>query len=176
MGIAENGISPIRLTVSVLNIFIGILIIIRSQQQIMGNLKSILFSLPSFIIAGLSFRLAIEQPIWDFFPSLLFISGTSFTIISFLFLGNSFSFFPALRNIKTKGPYSIIRHPGYLGEIIMVFACCITIEKWFALILFLLLIIFIRIRIHEEEKILILKESYREYTKNVTWKLIPFIW
>jgi protein-S-isoprenylcysteine O-methyltransferase Ste14 len=47
---------------------------------------------------------------------LLIIAGTSFAACSALALARSISIMPEARRLVTRGPYSLIRHPRYLGE------------------------------------------------------------
>ena len=44
--------------------------------------------------------------------------GTLFTIWSLATLGRCFGLFPEVRGLVTRGPYRLVRHPVYLGEII----------------------------------------------------------
>jgi protein-S-isoprenylcysteine O-methyltransferase Ste14 len=50
--------------------------------------------------------------------SVLIILGTLWTIWSLTALGRCFGLFPEARGLVTSGPYRLVRHPVYLGEII----------------------------------------------------------
>jgi len=50
--------------------------------------------------------------------SAVVILGTLFTIWSLATLGRCFGLFPEVRGLVTRGPYRLVRHPVYLGEII----------------------------------------------------------
>jgi protein-S-isoprenylcysteine O-methyltransferase Ste14 len=50
--------------------------------------------------------------------SLVVIVGTAFTIWSLATLGRCFGLFPEVRGLVTRGPYRLVRHPVYLGELI----------------------------------------------------------
>jgi protein-S-isoprenylcysteine O-methyltransferase Ste14 len=46
------------------------------------------------------------------------ILGTLFTIWSLATLGRNFGLFPEVRGLVLRGPYRLVRHPVYLGEMI----------------------------------------------------------
>jgi protein-S-isoprenylcysteine O-methyltransferase Ste14 len=52
---------------------------------------------------------------------LIAITSCMWLLVSVLFLGRAFSVLPEARRLVTRGPYAVIRHPVYLGEI---GACC----------------------------------------------------
>jgi protein-S-isoprenylcysteine O-methyltransferase Ste14 len=50
--------------------------------------------------------------------SFVVILGTLFTIWSLATLGRCFGLFPEVRGLVMRGPYRLVRHPVYLGEIL----------------------------------------------------------
>jgi protein-S-isoprenylcysteine O-methyltransferase Ste14 len=77
---------------------------------------------------------------------------------------------------RTTGPFGFVRHPIYLGWILMVFAAPVmTIDRvLFAVISSLYLVL----AIPWEEKSLVAAfgDRYRGYQSTVRWRLIPGIW
>jgi len=84
--------------------------------------------------------------------------------------------FPGLRSIVSSGPYNIVRHPGYLGELIMIFACAISIINMTSIIIFVFFVFSLLIRINVEEIVLSQSIDYLKYKEKVKWKLFPFFW
>ncbi|MDQ3810133.1 MAG: isoprenylcysteine carboxylmethyltransferase family protein [Chloroflexota bacterium] len=50
--------------------------------------------------------------------ALLVVLGTAFTIWSLATLGRCFGLLPEVRGLVVRGPYEVVRHPVYLGELI----------------------------------------------------------
>ena len=81
------------------------------------------------------------------------------------------------QQVITTGPYQIIRHPMYLGIIILFFCLGPALGSLYALIPgFLIDVIFV-FRTTKEDKMLRAElPGYQAYTKFVRFRLIPFIW
>jgi len=79
--------------------------------------------------------------------------------------------------VKT-GLYRIIRHPGYLGTILIWSFFGLAIQNYIVFIFaFPLILIAYTNRIKKEEKMLLTQfgQEYLNY-KRISWKLVPFIW
>ena len=88
-------------------------------------------------------------------------------------LGKSFGIAPADRGLVRCGPYRLLRHPMYAGELLAVFGAswgCFTpwnLALWSALLLSVIL------RIHWEEQAV---GGYAGYARQVRWRIIPGAW
>lgn len=81
------------------------------------------------------------------------------------------------QNVVSTGLYSFVRHPLYLGTLLMSFGADLLLGSLAGLILNLITIILLVYRILGEEKMLAEElEGYEEYKKKVAYRLIPFIW
>ena len=68
-----------------------------------------------------------------------------------------------------SGIYAFVRHPEYLGYILIIFALIIISQHWISLIVGAILIVLLCLAMIEEEKINIEKfgNAYRDYMKRV---------
>ena len=77
---------------------------------------------------------------------------------------------------KAEGPFALVRHPIYLGWVLMVFATPVmtTSQLLFAVISTLYLIAASPL----EERLLVenFGDKYRSYQRQMRWRLIPFVW
>jgi protein-S-isoprenylcysteine O-methyltransferase Ste14 len=76
-----------------------------------------------------------------------------------------------------SGPYKIMRHPGYAGLIISILAYPLILGAWWGFVLSGILTIIIVIRTALEDRTLRNEMlGYREYAKQVKYRLIPLVW
>lgn len=107
---------------------------------------------------------------------LLQFIGIFISICAIISLNNSFGVVPAIRKIKTRGLYSLVRHPIYFGYFI--FVTCFVLQNISPPNIIVLLSIYAAdiYRILAEEKILSEDHGYQTYKSRVKWRLIPFVW
>jgi protein-S-isoprenylcysteine O-methyltransferase Ste14 len=81
------------------------------------------------------------------------------------------------QTIIREGPYRVIRHPGYLGSILMWAGVDAATANWIVLVVVLVVMFGAYIyRIQTEEQMLLATNAgYEEYRKQ-TWRLIPFFY
>ena len=136
-----------------------------------------------YIVAGLGSRFN-----WEKLPLFCFYIGILFYIVSCVFM-----LLPILENkhfestsriqdnrkhsVVNTGPYKIIRHPGYLGIIMWSISCVLIFGTLYVSIICFIIILLIWVRTYLEDKMLKNElEGYMEYTKEVKYRLIPYIW
>jgi protein-S-isoprenylcysteine O-methyltransferase Ste14 len=105
----------------------------------------------------------------------------SFVVYYFVFRENSY----AASSIQTyegqkvisTGLYARVRHPKYVGDIILVVGIPLALGSWWGLAFLLLVLPALAWRILDEEKLL--KKDlpgYVEYTQKVRYRLVPHLW
>jgi protein-S-isoprenylcysteine O-methyltransferase Ste14 len=107
---------------------------------------------------------------------LLIIGGTVIAICAALALGRSISILPQARGLITLGPYSLVRHPLYLGEMIAAIGIALLHVSSWALLLVGLQFIFQFQRMKIEERTLAqIFPEYEDYMAR-TARLAPGIY
>ncbi len=80
-------------------------------------------------------------------------------------------------SVITTGPYKYVRHPMYVGVIIIFFCTPIALGSLYAFIPATLLSILVIIRTYLEDKMLQRElPGYIEYTKKTPYRLLPGVW
>jgi protein-S-isoprenylcysteine O-methyltransferase Ste14 len=115
-----------------------------------------------------------DGPFWLF--EILQLGGFALALAALGFLGRSFGIVAAVRQVKTSGLYSFVRHPAYAAYLLSY--SCYVAESPTArnLGLFLLSTAGQLVRIREEERVLGRDPTYRHYQVRVRYRLVPFLY
>lgn len=107
------------------------------------------------------------------FSLFVVIVGVLFTLYSLKTLGRSFSIAPQVRMLVRNGPYRLIRHPMYVGEIIAFSGVILAGFSTLRLFTLFLMILIQTYRAFQEEKLL--EEHIPNYSlyKKATKRFIP---
>jgi protein-S-isoprenylcysteine O-methyltransferase Ste14 len=98
---------------------------------------------------------------WLLLSSFLVLAGTLFAIYSLAWLGRSISIMPESRKLVMSGPYSVVRHPLYLGEQISLLGVAVQCTSPWAIAAFAFQLACLLYRMGYEEQIL--SGSFPEY-------------
>ena len=83
----------------------------------------------------------------------------------------------ALATGEIKGPYKIIRHPGYLAGIIGLLFQSAMLGSYLGYIPSIVSIVILIYRTYKEDKTLMNElNGYKEYAEKVKYKLFPYFW
>lgn len=102
------------------------------------------------------------------------IVGVVFTFASVSFLGKCFGVLPEVRGLVTNGPYRVIRHPVYLGEMIAFVGFVVGSQQWLNILPLLTFAAAQGVRMRLEEAALLeaFPDEYGAYAAR-TPRLIP---
>lgn len=134
----------------------------------------------SFIIASTKTGRIYHWNTLFIIGAILVAIGFIIRVISILKLKQQFTYtVTKIENhqLIDKGLYRHIRHPGYLGQIIIFFGVATSLSNWLSVLLMMIPVLFgyiIRIRVEEKFMIQNMGQKYIEY-QNRTKKLIPNI-
>ena len=111
----------------------------------------------------------------------IMVSGVAFRQYVISFLGKLFTATVQIREdhqLVKDGPYRHIRHPSYLGLLILALGNGIALANWISLLLCIALPtigIIRRIKVEERELYAHFGDQYQDYRKS-TWRIIPYIY
>lgn len=137
--------------------------------------------LVSVIVAGLDRRFGwSDLPAWlVFLADALVLSG--YGIFHVVIRANPWASrvveIESRQQVVTTGPYAVVRHPMYVGTLLIYLAAPLALGSWWGLVPATLLVPTIAARILNEESLLARDlEGYADYATRVRWRLVPGVW
>ncbi len=81
------------------------------------------------------------------------------------------------QKVISTGPYALVRHPMYVGVLIMIAGIPLALDAWWGLAIIVVAAPALIWRILDEEKVLKKDLSgYVDYTQKVRYRLVPYLW
>ena len=106
----------------------------------------------------------------------LLTAGMAWAVVSLRTLGRSFSIVPQARAVVQRGPYTVVRHPLYLGELTAALGVVLRAPSGLGLSLWVALVALQGYRTHHEERVLMRAlPDYDRYRQATRWRIIPGI-
>ncbi len=134
-----------------------------------------------YVIPGLDFRFH-----WSTVSVWLVIVANTLVFLGYIFIilvfkENSYAStiiqVEKEQRVITTGPYAIVRHPMYLGLLVMILFTPLALGSYWAIIPALLCIPMNVFRIIGEEEVLLRDlTDYKDYCLKTRYRLIPLIW
>lgn len=153
----------------------------RQQSQKVGQLFGAVAFIATFVVPGIDHRFA-----WSTVPAPVVLSGDALVIIGLLivflvFKENTFTSatveVAADQRIVSSGPYSTVRHPMYIGALILTLGIPLALASWWGMATIVPMTLVIVRRVCDEEELLSRElAGYREYRHRVRYRLVPFVW
>jgi protein-S-isoprenylcysteine O-methyltransferase Ste14 len=106
----------------------------------------------------------------------LILIGTFLGIMATLILGRSMGLLPAVRDVRTKYLYRIVRHPMYLSIIIFKLGYVLKHPSIYNIVLLAAITALYDRRARYEEDVMSHDSSYVAYLRQVKYRLIPGIY
>ena len=154
---------------------------VKAWDRVLAPLMALTLSFPLVIVAGLDHRFG-WSPV---FPTWLTITGIAVIAVGYAFAAWAFvvnRFFSSMTRIQTdrghvvcdSGPYRIVRHPGYAGNLLAMPGIALALGSTWTLIPAAVALGVAVIRTACEDRTLQRElPGYQEYTSEVGYRLLP---
>lgn len=123
---------------------------------------------------------------WSHVPAWVSIVGNMLVVLGLMidllvFRENSYGASTIERmadqKVVSTGPYALVRHPMYVGVLIMIVGVPLALGSWWGLLFLLLDVPILVLRILDEEKMLASDlDGYTTYVQKVRYRLVPGLW
>jgi len=153
----------------------------KEKQQKVVQIVFTFFFILGYIVPGLDKRLGWSEVPWLVVLISDIVVLLGYIMVFVVFKQNSYASrvveVEQNQKVISAGLYSMVRHPMYVGILIMYIPTPIALGSYWGLIPMLTMPVALIMRIINEEKVLC-KElpGYREYCEKTKYRLIPFIW
>jgi protein-S-isoprenylcysteine O-methyltransferase Ste14 len=150
------------------------------EQQWIVTVFTALFSV-SFLLPGIDHRFGwSDVPVWLVLAATAaLLIGQAIVVLAFRenhFAARVIEVEDGFQLIET-GPYAIVRHPMYVGTLLMIMATPIALGSYWALPFALTIVPTIVLRIRNEEDVLVRDApGYTRYKERVRYRLVPRVW
>lgn len=149
-----------------------------AQKLIVALIYSLLFSI--IVLSARDHRMhwSADVPLLAFAGDILLVVGSYVYFV--VFRENSFAAatiaVSAEQQVISTGPYAVVRHPLYVGLLILVIGIPLALGSYWVLPLVIPVFMVIVWRMRGEEAFLVKNlPGYARYQKEVRWRLIPGI-
>jgi protein-S-isoprenylcysteine O-methyltransferase Ste14 len=157
---------------------------VKPWDKVLAPLMALSLSFPLVIVAGLDHRYG-----WSpLFPTWLNIVGLLLVALGYAFATWAFAenrFFSSVVRIQTdrghvvcdSGPYRIVRHPGYAGNLLALPGLVLALDSAWTLIPAGVALVVALLRTALEDRTLQEElPGYREYKSRVRYRLLPGVY
>jgi protein-S-isoprenylcysteine O-methyltransferase Ste14 len=150
------------------------------SQNIIQALAALAF-IAIFIVSALDHRFG-----WSTVPAYVTALGDVLVIFGFylvflVFRENTFASgtieVVAEQRVISTGPYALVRHPMYIGALVMLVGVPLALGSWWGLLAIVPMTIVLIFRLLDEERFLAKNlAGYSDYQSKVRYHLLPLIW
>jgi len=149
-------------------------------QKVVQAVTATVF-LADFVIPGFDHRLG-----WSSVPGWAAVAGDIMMMLGFgivfeVFKANSFTSgiieVAADQRVISTGPYAVVRHPMYVGGLILLYGIPLALGSWWGMLVNIPMTMAVIWRLLDEERFLAANlPGYAEYRDKVKYRLAPLVW
>ena len=152
-----------------------------------NKIQQVIMSLALVVILGLLVFCALDHRFgWSPVPAAISLVGDALVALGLMIdlvvlrenrFGASTIQTVEDQKVISTGPYALVRHPMYVGVLIMLTGVPLALGSWFGLAVLVIALPALVVRILDEEKTL--KNDlpgYGEYMQKVRYRLVPGLW
>lgn len=155
-----------------------------AQRMLLKIFSTVLYM--GFVVAGLDFRFGWSYTRFGGVSSVLVAAGQLGAVFGYWvvfwvmkqnrFAGSTIQVENGQALVQT-GPYSIVRHPMYLGMAVTALSAPLALRSYAALPFFALIVPVLVLRLmHEESTLRRQLAGYAEYCQRTRFRLVPRVW
>ncbi|MBP7126801.1 isoprenylcysteine carboxylmethyltransferase family protein [Myxococcota bacterium] len=159
-------------------VMVAVIFLVRRvpARKAPGIVPRVAAFLGAFGLLGLGYLPVRSEPWILWTAAILSLLAHGWMFLSLCWLGRNFSIFPQARGLVTSGPYRVVRHPLYLGEIVAAIALALlhlgpvaagAVMAWIPIQVYRALV--------EERVLAATHPEYESYRQRVR-RLVPGLW
>lgn len=156
------------------------------QKPPIGLRLSVVVILLALVTAGIDrgrFHWSDAVPAWLYGLCLIVVAASYAVVLWAMVVNRFFSSVVRIQadrdhSVIASGPYAYVRHPGYLGGVLIVLCSGPALGSWLAAAIFVVAgLPFLLYRAATEDRVLRAElPGYEAYANRVRWRLVPGIW
>jgi protein-S-isoprenylcysteine O-methyltransferase Ste14 len=165
---------PVGLGMTAMQVLLAVLFVVRRpSKETSGRALAWIAAATALAITLLARPVAEPNGGPAAILEILQLAGLAIALSSLGALGRSFGLVAANRGIRTGGPYRVVRHPVYAGELLALIGYAAENPSVRNIVLLAAAIGAQLVRISEEERLLAADSEYRRYREAVRYRLVP---
>lgn len=149
-------------------------------QKIVQAIAAIVF-VADFLVPAFDHRFG-----WSPAPAYVSLIGDAMMVLGFIVVFAVFrenTFTSAIievaedQTVISTGPYAAVRHPMYIGALVMLYGIPLALGSWWGLLVNVPMTAALVWRLLDEERFLVKNlKGYAQYRERVKYRLIPLMW
>lgn len=135
--------------------------------------RDVIAAFPGVAVGGIAVAAAGPVSDWPGPALILWVVGGAGMAMALTSMGDAFGVLPQHRRVVTQGAYSLVRHPMYLAQLVMIAGCAVAAGSWQGMLLLVGAFVLLAVRVEAEERALAVDSTWRAYVERVPCRWIP---